>query len=97
MVMVSPDDLEPKLEALGEEEARKQLGQGVFGPRGAPKRTVVEAWLNKKERKRIEEQQARDNSYKREGLKIKRLAMYAVWVAAGVALLGLIGKWLGWW
>ncbi len=44
--MTSADDFWPTLEALGEDDVRKRLAEGVYGQQ---KRPLVEAWLTMKE------------------------------------------------
>lgn len=65
--MVTPDDLWPALEALGEEEVRKRLAQGVYGER---KLALVKEWLATKGREREQAVTKRQEVWEETGLEL---------------------------
>jgi len=92
--MISPEELWPTLESLGEAEVRKRLAQGVYGEQKTP---VIQEWLATKERATQENREGQSlnlaqeaNSIAAEANSISRRSNAIAWVALAVSFLGLL-------
>ena len=92
--MISADQFWPTLDALGEEEVRTRLAQGVYGQQKVP---LVQAWLTSKESERAEaaaqRQEIRANSalqLSADANSIARGSRTAAWVAIFVSVLAFL-------
>ena len=98
--MITADELWPKLDATGEDEVRKKLAMGAYGP---PKIPLVNEWLARKESQRQDSSNrdrddredetrklsAEANSIAREGNAISRRSNIAAWVAVVISAVAL--------
>jgi hypothetical protein len=65
------DELRAELEERGEDDVRRRLAAGVYGPRETP---IVEAWLRQKEAQRAEEGERYQRTIDSEALRLAKEA-----------------------
>ena len=92
--MISPEELWPTLESLGEAEVRKRLAQGVYGEQKIP---VIREWLATKEAAKQDNRESQSlnlaeeaNSIAAKANSISRQSNVIAWVALAVSFLGLL-------
>jgi hypothetical protein len=81
------ENLMTKLESLGEDEVRRRLANGVFGPR---KKNRVEAWLETKATERLRQRDEQEQRHRGEELATAKSSAVATWASSIVAGLSLV-------
>ncbi len=95
--MTTDDEFFANLDSLGEDEVRRQVANGEYGPPSSQRRSVVELWLQIKEESRNAASEARSEatedgslSIARDANSLSRKALFNSRLANIIAIIAMI-------